>query len=469
MPASNEEFIKKAFEAGLTEEQVKSAVAERNATMGSQQPGIMSNIGSGLEQVGNFLAPATTDAIKGTIEQGPGYLTKEFETPMGTGATVAGAAMKVLPGLGASPVEQNNPLGAASRELGANIIGGELVGVAARAAGRVVSPILGKAGEIVGGSFLGKNFSKLAQKAVSKVANFSAKESAEFTEQTGGKNIVDTMYKYLKKTNATGGNQLEELYGKTASDADSVFSTEMASAEKVIQDRITKEGKKVVAHVDELLSPLYKELNKTTQEVTDQTGKTIRQALPGQEQIVEGLQNFITRVSKFGNEGQLTAKNLLDIKRLGDSKLGAAVMNEDAGSALVQGRKMITNQARDILKEKFPDLADALGIEQEIIHLKPIIRDQIHAIRVDKNFIPKAVRGINPYNPLSYPKLITENPWIINKLSNRELPLPGMDLLPNGTGQVLNRGVVTPNAVKAVEGGGGSSKPGMLMPKYLYR
>lgn len=55
MPASNEEFIKKAFKAGLTEDQVRSAVAERNQLMAQKQPAQPKQ--SFLNTVSNFVSP----------------------------------------------------------------------------------------------------------------------------------------------------------------------------------------------------------------------------------------------------------------------------------------------------------------------------------------------------------------------------------------------------------------------------
>jgi hypothetical protein len=67
MPASNEEFIKKAFEAGLTEKQVRAAVAERNQlsaskTKGNQwQPAAQAGAEKGF--MGGFLQRAISGVV----------------------------------------------------------------------------------------------------------------------------------------------------------------------------------------------------------------------------------------------------------------------------------------------------------------------------------------------------------------------------------------------------------------------
>lgn len=61
MVSSNEEFIKKAFEAGLTEDQVRSAVAERNQRKSSATPNKPSfNFQDGLQSIANLLGLGTS-------------------------------------------------------------------------------------------------------------------------------------------------------------------------------------------------------------------------------------------------------------------------------------------------------------------------------------------------------------------------------------------------------------------------
>lgn len=61
MPTSNEEFIKKAFEAGLTEDQVRSAVAERNQRKASiSDSPSSSGVQDTLQSVANMLGVGST-------------------------------------------------------------------------------------------------------------------------------------------------------------------------------------------------------------------------------------------------------------------------------------------------------------------------------------------------------------------------------------------------------------------------
>jgi hypothetical protein len=78
MPATNEEFIKKAFEAGLTEDQVRSAVAERNTLKSALQKKESSNpILSGISRVLNL----PSNIAGGIIEASRGVSTGEYQAP----------------------------------------------------------------------------------------------------------------------------------------------------------------------------------------------------------------------------------------------------------------------------------------------------------------------------------------------------------------------------------------------------
>lgn len=88
MPATNEEFIKKAFEAGLSEEQVRQAVSERNQKMGVL-PDVAKSWG---ERVGGGLPGMAVDVLTGPaqkyanlsgkyIQKGPGMLQETLQNP----------------------------------------------------------------------------------------------------------------------------------------------------------------------------------------------------------------------------------------------------------------------------------------------------------------------------------------------------------------------------------------------------
>lgn len=74
MPASNEEFIKRAFEAGLSEEQVRAAVAERNRAISQpqqtaqQSPNLLQQAGGAIKAGIDFLAPRITQGVPKVVQ-----------------------------------------------------------------------------------------------------------------------------------------------------------------------------------------------------------------------------------------------------------------------------------------------------------------------------------------------------------------------------------------------------------------
>lgn len=89
MPASNEEFIKKAFEAGLNEDQVRKAVAERNQMLSgteSQKP-------QWSDLPGNILPSAGKN-----ISDMWSAVTHPVQTAKGVGSMVTGGVEKLIPG-----------------------------------------------------------------------------------------------------------------------------------------------------------------------------------------------------------------------------------------------------------------------------------------------------------------------------------------------------------------------------------
>jgi len=88
MPASNEEFIKRAFEAGLTEDQVRSAVKERNQKLAQtpqaetpqNQPGFLQKISDFLGAVSPTVKNVKTAVSTPAIGQQADILRKSSDS-----------------------------------------------------------------------------------------------------------------------------------------------------------------------------------------------------------------------------------------------------------------------------------------------------------------------------------------------------------------------------------------------------
>lgn len=339
----------------------------------------LGTIGSAAESVGNFFLPDTTKAIKLGATQGIGAINKPALEPLGPGQKAMAAGLSVLPGLQSAGkvMGENTPIGAAGREVGANIVGGEIAG-----------QLFGKAGEIIGNTPVGKAVKNMAggvsKKAVNFLSGISGPERTKFAQATG-EELGNVMGEYLKKTNG----ELEPLIG-TAKDRlkGGILGNEYDAAEKVIQERVKKEGERIIASPQEMTRAIYRKM----QEIPDGIGA---------DEMKAALQDFASNFEKRYPKG-VNAQELLQLKRFPDKKFGAAVTNTDVGAVLSQAQKEVANVARGILHDAFPDISEALHTEQRLYHLIPIVQDQIGKNLTGKGFIPSAVKQINVLNPATY-------------------------------------------------------------------
>ena len=100
MPATNEEFIKKAFDAGLSEEQVRSAVAERNKLRAGATPALQPTM---QQPQGNFMTNFLPSLGRNIQDIGEGLVNVvnpnvEQNTVANLLKLVAGTGQKIIPG-----------------------------------------------------------------------------------------------------------------------------------------------------------------------------------------------------------------------------------------------------------------------------------------------------------------------------------------------------------------------------------
>lgn len=143
MPLSNEDFIKKAFQSGLNESQVRAAVAERNQRLNSPKApttpsdtGITGSNGP-LASVAKYLFPRTIDYAQGELQKiGEG----NFQGP--TGQEIAASAAGPLGQTLLGSERQKKQIGAAG-ELASYVPMDELLGTASKVPGWVNSAFQG--------------------------------------------------------------------------------------------------------------------------------------------------------------------------------------------------------------------------------------------------------------------------------------------------------------------------------------
>lgn len=95
--------------------------------------------------------------------------------------------------------------------------------------------------------------------------------------------------------------------------------------------------------------------------------------LAGNDNYVNALDDWLSDAyAKYGNE--LPVKKALDLKRSIDSDFGAKVTDEGTGRIAAQAQKRLGNYLRGVLKDTYPEIADALDTQTELYTLRDILK-----------------------------------------------------------------------------------------------
>ena len=230
--------------------------------------------------------------------------------------------------------------------------------------------IFGKAFKLAG-KLVPDKFKKIL---VQKLAGIDKKVWLEYGESTGD-DLVESAGKWFQQSSSW-----DDLIGTTSNKfSEGIMHTAREEAEEVIKKGVAAAGDDIVVGFN-----VFEELLEKDMESLGAVG--------GNEVKREAMEKVIEETRKIYPNG-LTAKNLLDLKRAGDKKFGDKVISPSVReSAANYIQKRLSNIARNILKENFDDIADALDLEHEILELVPIFKNQVAREAVEKNLLP-SLRG----------------------------------------------------------------------------
>lgn len=139
--------------------------------------------------------------------------------------------------------------------------------------------------------------------------------------------------------------------------------------------------------------------------------------VPGNEKVAQGLAEFVDATGKLYKNG-ITAKRLMEIKRIADSKFGEAVVNEQTGSVAAQGQKMLANWSRNTLKTVYPEIADALDAQTEIYTLRPVL-EKARGIMKTQGSLIRTGANVN-LNPITWIEAALYSPKVASKFIPKE-------------------------------------------------
>lgn len=284
------------------------------------------------------------------------------------------ASLDKLAAIAAVPLTAGTSLAAGAAITGGATLAGEL----ARQAGNQEQIDLGKAAKkgvvsgvtdygvgkglsLVGkgvkgtGNLVKKGVDTLADKSTNAFLNVSPSAWQKAADQG-----LDLTQLYKKWGSGIGGNYDTALgsVGK-ADDAGSIGKL-IADRENVITETAKAAGNNIKISGDELITGLQQEAAKIRGELG---GAARANAL---DEIIKQAQ------SKYKNG--ITIQQARDILREGNQKFGKSIV-EDTGDAVASAaQKMEANVMRSSLKKMFPDVAQALDDEAELITLREVIK-----------------------------------------------------------------------------------------------
>lgn len=328
-----------------------------------------------------------------------------------------------------------------------------------RAGGKLLSGAKSALGTLAEKSGVAGFADDVSRAAVNKLTAISQPEYEKFA-LSAGRDLPEVAGEWLKKS----GGDLNKLVG-TAKDrfSSGILHFEQKAAEEAIQKTIKNSGDEIIASTDDIVGGLARNIEELN-------------GIAGNESKVGAIQKFIEQTKNLYPNG-FTAKDLLKYKRASTAKFGDKVLNTSVGdSALQQAQVDTGNAARAILKSKFPDIAEQLQKEQEIIHLIPILRQQIGKDAVSKSALPEAVNKLHITRPGTFLQAAMDLPAATRFSASGAYP--GQQVVNNPTLQqagkvglnLLKQGAVNQTFDKRdLQGGGGLGLDIKKTPKYLYK
>lgn len=205
-----------------------------------------------------------------------------------------------------------------------------------------------------------------------------------------------------------------------------ILNQKLTQAEQIIQN-VAKNSKKPLRVGDDIVSALEDEL-------------LSMQGRLGEGTKAEALKGIIEQVKNKYKNG-ITVEEGLKILRDANSRFGKSILETETGAISTSAQKIEANVMRGKLKKLFPEIADALDTQSDILTIRPILNRARATTLVQPSGVSKGVFELN--KPQSWLSPITENTKINTALAANK-PILNKIVSPVGkaTGQLPVRGAV---------------------------
>lgn len=318
-----------------------------NPFLSQQQLSSFNSKGSGLQNVGAQLATQNSGVRQGLKDTAN---VASYAVPFGKGANflskvlAPGASSGALQALSAENV---SPLSVVGGGVGGAASAGILQGLG----------ILGS--KAAGGAkkLLDKGGQSLVRGAEEKATQEFIKASPSGFQRAVQEHGFDPRVLYKKYAEGLG---YDDLLGPIASKGrGGALKATLDDAEGLIQATAKNSGNNIKISGDDLIKALKAERRAIGNELGGQNRKA-------------ALDEIIKQAEKKYKNGT-TVKKALTTLRSANERFGKAVVDDSGDAVATAAQKLEANTLRSTLKKMFPELADALDTQSEVLTLRPFI------------------------------------------------------------------------------------------------
>jgi len=359
-----------------------------------------------------------------------------YGVPMGRTAAAAIGLGTLAGGL-----REYSEYGATPKSVGTAALTGGVTGGAVYGAGRAVQRIKEPAQRLFrkGKEAVGRKATETYLKAT------PASFRKALTEH--GLDIRKIAQKYVP-----AGSSYDDLLGTaTERGRGGVLNETLGGAEQQIQEVVKTSGSVRISG-DDFINALKKESTALSRRLGDESKR-------------KALKNITKEAEKVYKNG-MTVRKALAIARDANKKFGRSIVSTEKGAVASSAQKLHANTIKSILKGMFPELEDALRVQEEVLTLQPILNQARAAGSVGG--IDLSIGGlINA--PFKIPQVATTLGQVGTGVAEEAVPQAAQQVAPFSAQQLLRQIApaakrLSPLAASTIGGGAARWGGGQVAP-----
>jgi len=237
-----------------------------------------------------------------------------------------------------------------------------------------------------------KNFSSSLEDIAAQSLTKATPQQYQKAVEEAGVDINKLVKKYIP-----AGSNFDDIVGDISKRGKGgVVKDLLDKQESIIQGTAKRAGSTVKLFGDDLIKSLKKE----SRIIQDELGGGNRD---------KAIKSLVAEAEKKYKNG-ITVKKAVDILRRANKKFGKNIVDSDPGDAIANAaQKLEGNVMRKALKTMFPDMADALDTQSELLTLRPLLnRARSINSTPGSSIRTGTLDALDLSKPLSIPKRLME-------------------------------------------------------------